>query len=94
MKVLWITLFFLYMLIAVVILIKNKVTLRQHEKVINAIHAYSMKLIEEHRWEDIQVDFNDMEPYKRTMLRLWDWGHTRILPPEKYEIIKPYIMEE
>ena len=94
MKVLCITLFSLYMLIAVVILIKNNVTFQQHEKVINAIYAYSMKLIEEHRWEDIQVEFDDMEPYDRTMLRLWDWGPTRILPPEKYEIIKPYIMEE
>lgn len=89
-----ISVIFICYVIFALILLKNGVTFRHHERIIDAIYAYSMQLIEEGRWEDIQVEFNDMEPYDRTMLRLWDWGPTRILPPEKYEIIKPYIMEE
>lgn len=37
------------------------------------------------------VDYDDMENYVVTLWRLWDWGYTRILPKDKFEIIKPYI---
>lgn len=26
-----------------------------------------------------------------TFYRWWDWGYTRILPKDKFEIIKPYL---
>lgn len=32
-----------------------------------------------------------MESYESTFLRLWDWGCTRIVDEETFELIKPYI---
>lgn len=37
------------------------------------------------------IDYKDMECYAKTLFRLWDWGYTRILPKEKFEMIKRYI---
>lgn len=37
------------------------------------------------------VSFEDHESFEKTLWRLWDWGYTRILPKDKFEIIKPYI---
>ena len=38
-----------------------------------------------------QVKFGDMEYSGKTYNRLWDWGYKRILPKEKFEIIKEFI---
>lgn len=35
-----------------------------------------------------------MESFVRTLFRLWDWGYTRILPEEYFELIKPYFEEK
>ena len=37
---------------------------------------------------------HDMEEYDQTFKRWWDWGYTRILPPAKYELVKPHIVEK
>lgn len=37
------------------------------------------------------VYLSDMEEYKDTLLRFWDFGCERILPEHKYKIIQPYI---
>jgi hypothetical protein len=49
-----------------------------------------MDCIENHNYSYL-VDYNDEESYEKTLFRLWDWGYTRILPKDKFEIIKPYI---
>lgn len=52
------------------------------------------------------VDFNDdiygcrvginmldsIEPFEKTLFRLFDWGYERILPDEYYQILRPYII--
>ena len=37
------------------------------------------------------VTYADMESYFKTVYRFWDWGYTRILPPDKFEKIQPYL---
>ena len=37
------------------------------------------------------INFEDMEPFEATLLRVWDFGHENILPEEKYNLIKEYI---
>ena len=86
--------FICFVIFSFILLAKNNVTYRHHYRIGCAIYAYKLQLIEERRLEESQVDYDDMENYDATLLRFWDWGPTRILPPEKYEIIKPYIMEE
>lgn len=37
------------------------------------------------------VTFYDIEDVTRTVWRFWDWNESQILPPDKYEIIRPYL---
>ena len=83
-----ISLIVLTLLIGAFLIIKNENTFAQQVKIINAIYAYHI----EHGYTDVY--YSDMEPYESTMRRLWDWGCTRILPKEKYELIRPYIKEK
>ena len=82
-----------FAIIAVIGLIKNEFTYRNHMKICDAIFAYNMYLIEEGRYDPSNqvVTFDDMEDYDVTQRRFWDWGYTRILPPEKFELIKGFI---
>ena len=71
--------------------IKNEVTLKQQLRISNAVYEYHTDLINNRRYPEKKVDWSDIEPYDKTLFRLWDWGHKRILPKDKFEIIKPYI---
>jgi hypothetical protein len=76
-----------------VLLAKNEVTLRQHVRITHAIFEYHMDVINNHPLGNYiyDVNYGDEEDYDKTLWRLWDWGCTRILPKEKFEIIKPYL---
>ena len=83
----------LTLLVGVIILmVKNDVTHAMHHKILDAIYYYKMWYIDH---DDIiashKVEFYDIEPYDVTLFRIWDWGYKRILPPEKFELIKPFI---
>lgn len=71
--------------------IKNEITYRNRMIISNAIFSYSMAMINAENFV-LCVDFSDMEEYETTLWRLWDWGYKNILPKEKYEIIKDYIV--
>lgn len=84
------------MLVAIILLLfmmcaafKNVQTFLTHRKILDAIYLYRCHCIR----KDVEpmVRFEDMESYDSTLFRFWDWGYKRILPPEKYEIIKPFI---
>ena len=73
-------------------IIKNIVTYNRHEKIRNAIYRYKIDCIRNHRYGDLHsIEYINMESYGKTFFRLWDWGYTRILPRDKFEIIKPYM---
>lgn len=80
---------YLALIFSFVILIKNNVTLNNHTIVGEAILAYRLHCIHNHT--EAVVDWDDEESYNKTLFRIWDWGYTRILPPDKFEIIKPFI---
>lgn len=73
------------------LLFKNKATYHNQVIILEAI-ARHIAECEEYEVEPL-VYFYDMESYRETLYRWWDWGYTRILPPVKYEIIKPFIKE-
>ena len=76
----------------IVLLFKNSITLRNQEKVLYAIKEYRIECMKNHQYNGLNyVDYEDVETYMTTFWRLWDWGYTRILPKDKFEIIKPYI---
>ena len=75
-----------------ILLVKNDITCRMHLKINDAIFAYKMARLGEYDFEGIDiVEFSDAENYDKTLFRIWDWGYTRLLPKDKYELIKDYI---
>lgn len=70
-------------------LVKNETTCTNQLIITTAIGSYRLNCILNDQRPD--VNYDDMESYTKTLWRLWDWGCKRILPKEKYEIIKDYI---
>lgn len=75
----------------IISIIKCNFTSKNHMIILDAIYDYTVHLIHEGQYDQIKVTFNDMETFDATQKRFWDWGYTRILPPEKFELIKPFI---
>lgn len=72
-------------------LIRNHFVYENHMKIINAIHEYNQEQIL-HNHYDLKLDYNtNMESYSRTMWRLWDFGCKRIVTPDIYKKIEPYL---
>lgn len=81
----------LVIVFCIFMLIKNEITYRNHNKTINAIDAHWH---ESHNFSEFMRLMDNMESYRTTLFRLWDFGCENILPKEDYEIIKPYIEEK
>lgn len=79
----WFYLYFFYF--------KNSRTYQVRKKIIDAIYFYRIDCHNKDGMSD--VNFNDIESYESSLFRFWDWGYKHILPPEKYEIIKPFIIK-
>lgn len=79
----------LAMIICKILDLKNENTYKNITKINYAIYRYQIDCIT-NNVESI-IDYSDMEDYDKTFWRLWDWGYTRILPKDKFEIIQPYI---
>lgn len=67
--------------------IKNIITYKQRRKVAQAIKDYAY---DTERFDHAIGMCNEMESYSRTLLRLWDFGPTRILPANKWNKVKKY----
>lgn len=76
------------MLFSVFFLVKNEVTFKNHKKIINAISSFAK---ENNEYEIGIALMHSMEDYNKTLWRWWDWGCTRILKKEDYELIRPYL---
>lgn len=77
----------------VFLLIRNEFVYRAQQAICMAIFLYRKRRIED-GLRDYEVSFDDMREYGNMMWRLWDWSYKQVLPPEKFEIIKPYIQKE
>lgn len=75
-------------------MVKNNNTYKNQMIILTAIGDYRKYMISLRKWDFFEVSYSDMESYNDTFKRWWDWGYSRILPPEKFEIIKPYIKGE
>lgn len=71
---------------------KNMNTAKNQIRILNAITDYQDDCVKKDMYKEaLNVTIQDKEDYDKTLWRLWDWGYTRILPKDKFEIIKPYI---
>lgn len=72
--------------------LKNMNTVKNHMRILNAITDYQNDCVKKDMYKEaLNVTIQDKEDYDKTFWRLWDWGYKRILPKDKFEIIKPYI---
>lgn len=77
------------------LLYRNETAFKMQSIICRAIYKYHMEMIRQGNGKGkYLVEYDDMENYDRTLFRFWDWGYKHILPPEKFEIIKPYIEVE
>ena len=90
MQLISIIIFFVVLLLGAFLIAKNEVTFSRQVAVSIAMHAYNMHQISIHECDNL-LDYDDIEPYMKTFWRLWDWGYKRLLPPDKFELIKPYL---
>ena len=76
----------------IVLSFKNQNTAKNQIKILNAIIDYQNDCVKKDIYKEaLNVTIQDKEDYDKTFWRLWDWGYTRILPKNKFEIIKSYI---
>lgn len=77
-------------IILIVALIKNEITYRNLMKIMDAIFAYQNDCIDKNDF-NYKVNYSDMKGYDEVCDNWFDWGYKNILPPDKFEIIKPFI---
>ena len=68
---------------------KRKNAYKQRSRIFCAMERYYSEKL--HAGEEIKVFTSDLEEFDETLKRWWDWGCKRILPSDKFEIIKPYL---
>ena len=72
-----------------VFLYKNTNTYNNRVTIIYAIYEYKIDM--DQQGKKVEIDYDDMKSYDKTLWNLFDWGYENILLPDKYEIIKKYI---
>lgn len=83
------TILIIMLVFFIVMLIKNDITYRNHKIIMEAIYKYHVDCYYSDCGETVKYD--EMKSYAKTLWCLWDWGYKRILPKEKFELIKPFI---
>lgn len=88
----------LFVFVGVIMLIKDSVTYRNYEIIMDAIFDYSMDAIDKAAKNGTifdgvkyEVNYDDMRDYNTTLFRIFDWGYKNILPSDKFKIVEPYI---
>ena len=75
--------------VLVIICTRNQVAFNNRQIIIKAIYDYYAEDFK--RYNPDSCFYDMLEPYYKTMFRIWDFGHKRIVPPEVYDLIKNYI---
>lgn len=73
------------------LMVRNELAYKQFIRISNAIYYYVDSNIPIEGTP--AVWYTDMADYDDIASRIWDWSDKGILPPEKYEIIKPFIKQ-
>ena len=88
----WVVILIIALIICWFIMLRIPVVDHNRDVIIEAIYQYRIHCMYKHMLSDMNsVRYSDMEDVGKTLFRFWDWGFTRILPKDKFEMIKPYI---
>lgn len=88
MYAIWVIYFFVIIL-CIFTVVRINVTLSNRSKIDDAIYSYRCEC--RNKRVEPKVTYSDKEEYYITLRRIYDFGYTRILPKDKFEIIEPYI---
>ena len=88
-----------FLIICLIYLIVSSVriiiTHKNRSRVIDEIYDYQTWCVKTGNFDQIfDVDFSDMESYRKTLYRITDWGHNHILPEDKQRILNAYMDKE
>lgn len=83
------TILFIVILLQSLFMFKISNTVTRRNDAVDAIYAYYDDHINE--YEENNSFYDTEESFNSTVFRIWDWGNTRIVPPDVYQKIKPYI---
>ena len=64
---------------------------KNHKIIIKAIYEHNTACINTFTYPLYRIRYDEMEDIDKTISRFWDWGYTRILPKDRYELIKNLI---
>lgn len=78
--------------ISVYLIAKCENAFKNREIIRNAISRFELDMLVKENYDTLKkINYGTMEELNDTVNRIWDWGYTRILPKEQFELIKPYI---
>lgn len=79
-------------IVSALLLIKLPIAFINSVIIIDAICKFKLDRVKADDLVHVRdVEYKDMEAFEDTIFRLTDWGYKRILPKEKYKLIKPFI---
>lgn len=77
------------LLISIFLMFRNSKALSLRNHVRRAILEYRMDCFV--KGINPEIMYEDMESFYSTVFRFWDFSHKRILPKDKYKLIKKYL---
>lgn len=72
-----------------IMLIKNQITYKNLILITCAIHKHNIDSAN----HGAAIDYDCMKDYDRAFYNLFYWGYKKLVPPEIYKKIRPYIAE-
>ena len=72
---------------------KINITGENYEIIINAIGLYMKEQLNRGNLIDIDDLYLKIQPFNKTLYRLWDYGYENIVPKDVLSKIRPYINE-
>lgn len=76
-------------IVLLVLIFKNLHTFRLRSKVSHAIHLYALDCIRDKRLRIVY--YEDIYPYSFTLLNIFNWTYTSVIPKNKLKIIESYM---
>lgn len=82
------------LLLLTVFLLKFAVTVIHVNAIEFAIFKYHLMQMINNTYDPEEVLYKYLKPFECILFNFFDWSRNNILPPDKYELIKPYLNDE
>lgn len=83
-----------FLVVILAILLKFVVTELNFTKIEDSIFKYHLTQMVEGTYDPDECLYKYEKSVVKVFLNSFDWGYKHILPPDKYELVKPYLENE